>query len=173
MSWIHQPLTVYHGCDYVSAAGIAQHGVDLDASRVRNDFGRGFYVTTNEAQAKQWANNKYAFYELRASCAAVVSFLVAREQLAELFTMAFVRGGGAESDYRALVEHCRTGGDHRHPGRTSAFYDVVYGPVSLYPRVGVKDDFDQISFHTPEAIRVLGQPTIECASPGPQFKRRG
>ncbi len=34
-------------------------------------------------------------------------------------------------------------------------YDVVYGPVALWPQTLAIKDCDQISFHTPAAIAML------------------
>ena len=40
------------------------------------------------------------------------------------------------------------------------FYDLVYGPVSLFPQSLVIADADQISFHTNNALNVLQNATI-------------
>lgn len=169
MTWNHQPLTVYHGCDDASAASIARYGVSLGACRPGSDFGQGFYVTTNERQAMDWANARYRLRMRRgATSAAVLSFGIHRHSVGRLAAMAFVRDG-AGSDYWALVDHCRNGGDHQHPNRANGFYDVVAGPVSLYRRRVVMRDSDQISFHTGAAISVLGRPTVRKPSPGPMF----
>ena len=40
------------------------------------------------------------------------------------------------------------------------FYDVVYGPVSLFPQFLVIADADQISFHTDAALRALSTVAI-------------
>lgn len=78
--------------------------------------------------------------------------------MAGLDDMAFVREDFApNSDYWRLVAHCRGGNDHARGGgpQGRGYYDVVYGPVSLYPQFLVIADADQISFHTTNALNVL------------------
>ena len=89
----------------------------------------------------------------------MVEFTIRREAMAGLEHMAFVREDVAPySDYWELVAHCRSGKNH---GRApKLYYDVVYGPVSLYPQFLVIGDADQISFHTQEALTVLSAATI-------------
>ena len=137
--WANDPLKVYHGCDDVSAVRIAPagggHGIALASGSPATDFGQGFYTTTNVHQAEQWANRRFRVARSRgATCAAVVEVTIDRDGLAGLEHMAFVRGDGApDSDYWRLVAHCRSGTDHGRIGN-KAFYDVVYGPVSLFPQ---------------------------------------
>ena len=158
--WSNQPLKVYHGCDDVSASKIVPtiggHAIDLARGRPATDFGQGFYTTTNVRQAEQWANRRYHFGQAQgAKSAAVVGFTIDRDAMASLDDMAFVRDDFApNSDYWQLVAHCRGGNDHARVG-TRGYYDVVYGPVSLYPQFLVIPDADQISFHTPAGLNVL------------------
>ena len=46
-------LVLYHG------SNIAFDEIDLTKSRNRHDFGRGFYCTVLENQAKEWARRLY------------------------------------------------------------------------------------------------------------------
>ena len=46
-------LVLYHG------SNIAFDEIDLTKSRNRRDFGRGFYCTVLENQAKEWARRLY------------------------------------------------------------------------------------------------------------------
>jgi hypothetical protein len=86
--------------------------------------------------------------------ATVIKFEVDRTQLAQLQTLTFVVDN---PDYWDFVQHCRHGmGLHRSTGN----YDVVYGPVSLWPQTLVIKDCDQISFHTDLAVAVLPTPTL-------------
>ena len=43
-------LVVYHG------SNAKFNRIDLSKSRNKRDFGRGFYMTTLQEQAEQWAN---------------------------------------------------------------------------------------------------------------------
>lgn len=156
--WTNQSLKVYHGCDDVSAKGIVAHGIRLASGSPTTDFGQGFYTTTNAHQAEQWANRRFHIGKARgATSAAVVEFTIDRNDMAVLNHMAFVREDFApNSDYWQLVAHCRGGNDHAKAGAPgTGYYDVVYGPVSLYPQFLVIADADQISFHTPRALNVL------------------
>ncbi len=157
--WKNQPLKVYHGCDDVSANQIVpaggRHGISLASGSPTTDFGQGFYTTTNVHQAEQWANRRFYIGQGRgAKSAAVVEFTIDRDTMADLEHMAFVREDFApNSDYWQLVAHCRSGNNHARAG--SGYYDVVYGPVSLYPQFLVIANADQISFHTEDALKVL------------------
>ena len=157
--WINQSLKVYHGCDDLSAKGIVKHGIQLASGSPTTDFGQGFYTTTNVHQAEQWANRRYQLGKARrVRSAAVVEFKIDRNDMAGLDDMAFVREDFApNSDYWQLVAHCRGGNDHARQAGTPrrGYYDVVYGPVSLYPQFLVIADADQISFHTQKALNVL------------------
>ena len=156
--WTNQSLKVYHGCDDLSAKGIVAHGIRLASGSPTTDFGQGFYTTTNVHQAEQWANRRFHTGKAHgATSAAVVEFTIDRNDIAVLEHMAFVREDFApNSDYWQLVAHCRGGNDHARAGTPLAgHYDVVYGPVSLYPQYLVIADADQISFHTENALTVL------------------
>ncbi|HEV2377600.1 MAG TPA: DUF3990 domain-containing protein, partial [Streptosporangiaceae bacterium] len=52
-------VDLYHGTSQASALQIEQNGVDPSLGRSFTDFGRGFYVTTDLAQAQRWANTKF------------------------------------------------------------------------------------------------------------------
>lgn len=125
------------------------------------DFGQGFYSTTNVHQAQQWANRRYQVRRRHGvASAAVVRFDIDQEAIASLDHLAFVRQDLApNSDYWQLVAHCRRGNDHGRVGARQ-FYDVVYGPVSMYPQFLVITDADQISFHTDSALGVLQGATV-------------
>jgi hypothetical protein len=75
----------------------------------------------------------------------VLSFEIDRDLLAVLDTLAFVR---PINDFWDLVQDCRgMFPPHQRRGQ-QASYDVVYGPVTLWPQRLVIQDCDQISFHT-------------------------
>ena len=170
MPWQNNPLALYHGCDDDSANNIRtpgsgySHGIQLAYGRPLLDFGRGFYTTTNLLQAKHWANSRIR--RLRRvdpnQYAVVLRFEVDRNLLAMLQTLCFVTEGMTppQTDYWELVRHCRLGlGNHRPTGGGN--YDVVYGPVSLWPQTLVIKDCDQISFHTHAAMTALPTPSYE------------
>jgi len=131
-------------------------GIDLSVCRDLTDFNRGFYTTTNQLQAEQWARNLANRGE---GVPAVIRFTVERDELAHLECLFFIRGSAAAIDYWYFVQYCKTiVGDHH---RTyTGWYDLVAGPVvgSLKKQTVVPDG-DQVSFHTPNAIGVLDAST--------------
>jgi hypothetical protein len=52
-------VILWHGCTLLEKKGIEQTGIRLLNCRVNTDFGRGFYTTTVERQARQWAWSRY------------------------------------------------------------------------------------------------------------------
>lgn len=167
-------LDVYHGTDSnsVRASAIASgqplvFAVSLPLCRPYTDFGQGFYVTTYLHQAEQWANKRARTINgaPRApsppTVATVLHFSLNRDELAGLESLTFV---SEASNFWDLVTDCRG----RFPphqrvlGGTvkQAQYDLVYGPVSLWPQKLVIKDCDQISFHTKAAVAILPDPTV-------------
>lgn len=166
MPWTNGPLVLYHGCDDISAASIMtpqppnQHGIQLAYCQALTDFGRGFYTTTNLHQAINWANMRCRLLQraLPLRLATVLRVEVDRNLLARLQMLCFVTER-SNSDYWDLVHHCRQGlGGHLLAGQDN--YDVVFGPVSLWPQTLVIKDCDQIGFHTSTGLAVLPTPTI-------------
>lgn len=130
-------------------------GVDVSLGQTSTDFGPGFYTTTLERQAQNWA---YQLAQARpGETAAVVAVDVDRDGLAWLDTLAFVRGDFYAEDYWSFVVHCRSGaGDHRRVGQPEELFDLVVGPVTSFWRQRVAmDGADQVSFHTAAAETVL------------------
>lgn len=160
--WQNQDLVLYHGTIEKYRASIV-HGIDVTRGRVNLDFGQGFYTTTFERQAVSWARVK----SLRepGSKPVVLRFQVARESLAQLESMWFIRGTAMASDFWSLVFHCRRGRSHRRTGN-AGWYDVVVGPVVNPPLASfsVLPGYDQISFHTPIASQVLNSSRRAYAS---------
>jgi len=172
------PQILYHGCDDSSATSIMtsvnpnQHGINLAYSALLTDFGQGFYTTTYLDQAKSWANQRCLkimtapsskilrafrglFQSPKQVLATVLRFEVDRDKISKLQWLSFVR---EDRDYWQLVQYCRQGQGTHH---TSGNYDIVTGPVSLWPQGFVIKDCDQISFHTPRALAILPAPIIE------------
>lgn len=94
-----KPLVVYHGSDdsIPGAAGMTPGSqllgfrVNLATCRPNTDFGQGFYVTTSEHQAKQWANARWLRTPGGSVNALVLRFALDREWLAALDSVAFAR----------------------------------------------------------------------------------
>jgi hypothetical protein len=94
-------VTIYHGTDHGtdehSATRIAMaahplpHRVMLNAGKALVDFGRGFYTTTSEHQARNWANLRIGRCLGPRGRAAVLHFEVDREALAGLADLVFPR----------------------------------------------------------------------------------
>jgi hypothetical protein len=161
--WANEPIRLFHGTLLRHAAAIVR-GIDLDACSRFTDFGRGFYTTTSERQARDWARvQSIRATDARRSASidppTVVSFTLPRATLAELLSVYFVRGDADAHDYWALVEHCRSGGHHFNG--VARWYDVVAGPVArdalTLQRREVYTEYDQISFHTARAVAVLDE----------------
>ena len=171
MAWKNGPLELYHGCDDVAAKNIVSKGIDLRLCRPRTDFGPGFYTTTVLHQAQQWANARVRRQRhggKTKSRATVIKFVVDRFPLAQQETMGLVvEGKPAASDFWEFVSYCRGGVTTHIPGTPNAFYDVVFGLVSLWPQLLVIKDCDQISFHTLRAVTaLLSKPVIaDTAAP--------
>lgn len=165
-------VTLYHGCTKFDALRI-RAGVNPTVGHPQTDFGRGFYTTTRRDQAEEWAYIKYdTKYPLGhpVDVPAVVRFrvpLAGLDGLAELESLAFVRGDPGHEMFWSFVTHCRGGNSHRHPVRTTPddWYDLVSGPVAALPLDrrqvhGAWDGttfaaYDQYSFHSTRAADVL------------------
>jgi Protein of unknown function (DUF3990) len=175
MPWTNQDLELFHGCadaalQPINPAGIgtggSPHNIQLSVCRPLTDFGRGFYTTTWEHQAKEWANQQTRRLRTRGSVAVaiVLRFQVARDRLAALEDLVFTRD---TAEFYDLVQDCRSGvpphgrAPAKNP-RSSVAYDLVYGPVSLWQQRLVIKDCDQISFHTPQALAILLSPDVHA-----------
>lgn len=167
MPWTNGSLVLYHGTTSIAASAISipsvsrPHSIDLALCSPKADFGQGFYLTTVLTQAEDWADkrfNRQPRKEKSSSCAVVLKFEINRNQLAPLLSLSFVTDS-SNSDYRDFVEYCRNQmGSHLLYGNKN--YDVVFGPVTLWPQRLVIKDADQISFHTEGALDILPAPVI-------------
>ena len=152
-------MIVYHG------SYLPVENPRIIASIRTLDFGRGFYATTNEEQAKEWARK--VIKRRPEGTAYVSSYEFDNDSAKErLRYQRFDRADEAWLDY---VCDCRAGRE----GQDN--YDIVYGPVAdddvyttliLYERgildkdetlrrLRIKKLFDQILFHTEEALTYL------------------
>lgn len=162
-------LFLFHGCTTHDQFDIQTNGIDLMKGRVNTDFGRGFYTTTVEYQARQWAWNRFydpAVKRIPMNQPVVLRFAVDRHDLASMSSLAFVLGDHGQDDFWSLVQHCRQStpaaiNDHRGPNLLkdrTRWYDIVCGPVAAQWRQKfVMQDADQFSFHTRRAARRLNK----------------
>jgi hypothetical protein len=163
--WGNKSLRAFHGTDsdsLTTGSGLSAPPTvgsqfsfvpKLALCRPFTDFGQGFYVTTRLHQARQWANARVRRKKASPAIslkAVVIEFAFDRDWLASLDALAFVRD---TDEYWDLVTDCRhTFPPHQRLAPHPATYDVVYGPVSLWPQTLVIGDADQISFHTRRAL---------------------
>jgi hypothetical protein len=156
-AWTNPVLRLYHGTTADAARDIVQNGVTISRGLDKRDFGLGFYATTLQRQARNWAVQ--VAKQRAAPAAAVVRIDLVRESLAALATLAFVRGDFQASDYWSFVVHCRSGAtDHGRVRPVHGMYDVVVGPVAAYwEQRAAMDDSDQFSFHTVAAEAALNR----------------
>lgn len=155
-AWSNQSIRLYHGTTMAHAGAITASGVKIEASRFKTDFGRGFYTTTLERQAHAWA---WYVTRKQGGRPAVVYADVDRDELGALETLTFVRGDFDAEDYWSFVVHCRlAGADHARFSAGKRHYDLVVGPVAAsWQQRSLMADYDQLSFHTPEAEQVLNR----------------
>ena len=161
--WSNRDIHLYHGTLGQYADHIIQYGVlapsatPLVATDV--DFGAGFYTTTLKRQAEAWAYVRVAGPPVGVPPdPGVIEFTVSRDDLARLDCLWFVRGDFDAEDFWSLVFHCRGGGfAHSRPTSTkSRWYDVIVGPMAAFWRQRVAlQGYDQVSFHTGDAVSVL------------------
>lgn len=154
-SWSNQTLRLYHGTTRSRAEAIVIQ-IDPGKGRSHTDFGTGFYTTSWLPQAISWAK---IVATTAHDDAVVVAFDVDRLQLSNLASLYFVRGARDAHDFWSLVNHCRSGGCH-YSG--TSWYDVVVGPVAAsWSGRRIHHKYDQISFHSKIATRILDVSTKE------------
>lgn len=161
--WNNAPLMAYHGTilselsryqPVESGKPLLGFQVDLNRCRPMTDFGRGFYVTSSLKQARNWANIKAG---RKRSQAVVLAFELDRDWLASLQSLCFVI---SDTPFYDLVEDCRNGTAPHQRSGSQASYDVVYGPVTLWPQDNISHDGDQVSFHSNRAVSDLPEPVV-------------
>jgi hypothetical protein len=141
MVWTNADLVVYHGTDDRAVANILQNGVNPAAGIPLSDFGLGFYVTSSLWYAKNHADEK-VLRSAGSLRAAVLAFHVDRDLAGNLDDhLTFVCVGDEFHDFVAYNH----GGGLNHARSGGVPYDLVYGPISLYPTRSVHlDDRNQI-----------------------------
>lgn len=175
--WSNGPLTLYHGTSSLTLVGSAGLIQGISASffvpnlvlcRPFTDFGQGFYTTTSLGQARERANaraRRAAKPRRRGVAPAVVlGFKVDRDWLASLESLVFLRD---IQDYWSFVTACRTGLSLHGRAAGRGPFDVVYGPVTIWPQRLVIADCDQVSFHTQAAVQALPTPVVAAVASTP------
>jgi hypothetical protein len=162
---------VYHGTTLSQAVQIVANGVDPARGRPAADFGQGFYVTTVLGQAQEWANQKTRTAG-GVERAAVLVFNIDRDLMGALGDhLAFLVPNSAFYDF-VLFNRLK---NPRHGRASNVPYDVVYGPVSLYPQNLTIASCDQIcivagSASMDSAIAALGKPHPDPLLGDPLFE---
>lgn len=177
---LHEFVTLWHGCtsdDWASILNDPRH-VQVGKGNSNTDFGRGFYTTTIQRQARHWAWLRYF-----SKCSTpppgpggllpvTLRFKVRREELTaglmNFEMLSFVSGSYDSEGYWSLVQHCRSGGSNQKCKPTTCseeeqWYDVVTGPAAAFwqQRVAMNDS-DQVAFHTQRICDKLLNPLIEA-----------
>jgi hypothetical protein len=157
--WTNAAIRLYHGTTLPNADSIIAIGIDVARGRATTDFGRGFYTTTDEENARAWSRRRSRDLD---QPPALLRLTTDRLALANLASIVFIRGSHSAQDYWSFVTHCRSGLSHRPT--TDDFYDVAFGPVSKVwfgsSNSAVWADYDQISFHTRAAQDMLNNKSI-------------
>ena len=153
-SWNNRDIELFHGTILPYAEDIVGVGIDVSKSRPDCDFGVGFYCTTNERQAREWAYSKAA---RKVQPPAVVRLTLARPGIASLNFLAFVRGEREALDFWSPIHFFRSGGFLTNGANMSTLfpYDIVFGPVALWKSQQPMPRADQVSFHTVAAQQLL------------------
>jgi hypothetical protein len=156
--WNNQDITLYHGTLAQHADSIVENGIDLKYANAKKDFGRGFYTTTMRREAESFAYRARDAARRNDPSArpGVVEFTISRDSIAGLDCLWFVQGEFGADAYWSFVFYCRSGQSGHARTVKGGWYDVVVGPVvaSWRQRV-VLQGYDQASFHTDDAVRLL------------------
>ncbi|MCP2323522.1 lysophospholipase L1-like esterase [Hamadaea flava] len=153
-------VDLYHGTSQAYAQDIRDHGIDIAKGERYVDFGRGFYLTTDLAQARAWAERNFADDH-----PTVLHFRVPLNALSPggLCGMVFNPPAAGTPGYLAYVRAMRT----FQPLVGGADYDFVEGPLLDNPFDFISGTADaryhghQDSFHSPQAISLLNQSLSE------------
>ena len=152
-------MRLYHG------STMAVRTPNITRGRGNTDFGKGFYTTTNYEQAARWARIKRDRQE---SDKAVVTVYEFDETLLNSPDFNVMHYHGATKNWLDFVVNNRR-------NSVPQSYDIVMGPVandSLYATITMYEKgnlsaeaaiiqlrthvlFDQLSFHSKEAVKTL------------------
>ncbi|MDR0546423.1 MAG: DUF3990 domain-containing protein [Dysgonamonadaceae bacterium] len=108
---MNNKLILYHGsnCDFAT--------VDLSKSKDKRDFGKGFYLTTLQSQAREWAEVLFARYGGDGAFVYEFEFEISESLLIKQFN-------GVTEDWLMMIK------DNRIKGGTQHEFDVVRGAVA-------------------------------------------
>ncbi|MDR2913172.1 MAG: DUF3990 domain-containing protein [Alistipes sp.] len=154
-------MRVYHG------STMRVKNPTVERGRPSTDFGKGFYTTTNFEQAEKWALIRQR--NAGADAKAVVSTYEVDDDLLEKKRYETLRFSAPDGDWLSFVVECRREEIIPHS------YAIVFGPVAddkiyetidLYEsgvidaeqtvvRLKINEFYNQISFHSNEAVREL------------------
>ena len=149
---------IYHG-----SLEVIEHPLILQPSRLL-DYGRGFYTTTSERQAKEWVERR--MIENNTNYGYVNVYEFNEEKLADLKRLIFSEPTKEWADF-VMANRTQKGFIHD--------YDIVYGPVAndrVYLQFGLYETeaisvetlirelktyklVDQYLFHTEKALTAL------------------
>jgi RHS repeat-associated protein len=137
-------IIYYHTTSIRGAENIRLNGVDPFYGRVDVDFGQGFYVTPNRAQAQDWLARKFK------GEGTILEFRVSKSELESFKGKVFEK---PNKDWQDFVTAHRTSGTPIHS------YDFVEGPVAIN-RSGVwvphqDPTYWQLSVHTKAAAEIF------------------
>ena len=162
------PDIVYHGTITTHKNSLL-NGIDLKAGKNKTDFGKGFYTTTNLAEAQSLALKRAEMYE---SQAMIVTYSLNKDIVKSLNWLCLDTPTDKWHEF-IYNNRLRTTISQFH--NRSCYFDVVYGCVAdgnigyltkfqngdiiSMDEFKLKNkpfkDYDQLSFHTKEAISAL------------------
>jgi hypothetical protein len=140
---------VFHGTTETFANNIRTSKPNPSLSRVAADFGKGFYVTSNAHQARQWANQKVRSRPGAPVRAAVVEFEMNWDWPAtpKFDVLSFALDDTPFHDFVVFNRLAGVGlGSVSHGRGAGGPFDIVVGPVAAYPQTLTYANCDQICF---------------------------
>ncbi len=152
-------MKVYHGSTQQVKRPVIERG------RQSTDFGKGFYTTTNFEQAKNWALIKQR--NAGSGVKAIVSIFEADDNLLEKSGYDIQAFHAPDEAWLTFVVDCRKSTPHNHaivfgPVANDKIYETIelYGSKILsleetIARLKVNEFYNQISFHSNEALKEL------------------
>jgi len=143
-------ITFYHATSEAFAKDIANNGINLSKGSGNTDFGGGFYITTNEYQAEEWAWKNFA-----SGVPTLVEYSIPAVDLAPGMLCGHVFSS-ANSSWQSFVLAMRT----NQPSPGGAGYAFVEGPLLLNPnefKAGAAPLWggQQDSIHTLPAVSIF------------------
>ncbi|WP_319792903.1 two-partner secretion domain-containing protein [Chromobacterium rhizoryzae] len=144
----------YHGTSPKNAANIRSIGVDLSESKLTNDFGPGFYMTTSRDEAISSATM------MSKNSQDVVEFSVPKSELEKLNSKVFGGANGEWADFVAMNRQLTTV-PYLPPDEWKYTFDLVTGPMfGGVGRNGIRTlpaRGNQTSIHTKEAVDLFNK----------------